>query len=367
MEGMKADRREKWASLISCLPNSIPVDEVQPDGAQPKAGTSGTSADDNADEVDSDLDPDPEYDDAKARADFKEQCTKSWKTLTKAHPVVLEFVNYCAEKDDLEGLLTMLNLVYTTFHSDEKANAMLYNNNKKLKDKVFDLIKPPFYSVAHDDEDANQKVLGIAHPTILELFLDWKDIPKYRDGNKDHQAKVNEQYQSVTEPKFGRFVLLSEHGSDDDNKKSTKATNTDIMEVTSITIQFNAYTTCLMCHVLSPAKQWSEKDKRFVYSDFFYLIIDIYDNMLPEFQHRIMAFWNKSIFGNSKGRVKKSHRSGEAFADPEVVAFLKELKADRDTAAKAQEERAAAAAAKAQEERDAAAAKAQDECCQWCR
>ncbi|KAJ8089377.1 hypothetical protein PM082_014625 [Marasmius tenuissimus] len=392
VEGMKADGREKWAGLISHLPNSIPVDEVQPNGAQPEvvqpeAGTSGTSADDNADEVDSDLDPDPEYDDTKARADFEEQCTKSWKALTKAHPVVLEFVNYCAEKDNLEGLLTMLNLL------TEKANAMLYNDNKKLKDKVFDLIEPPFYGVAHDDEDANQKVLGIAHPTLLELFLDWKDIPKYRDGDEDHQAKVNEQYRSVTKPKvfkasgfpaflyniqlvksthmkygfllspclanFRRFVLLSEHGSNND-KKSTKATNADIMEVTSITIQFIAYIACLMRHTLSPAKQWSKKDKRFVYSDFFYLIIDIYDNMLPEFQHRIMAFWNKSIFGNSKGRVKKSHRSGEAFADPKVVAFLKELKADRDATAKAQEERAAAAAAKAQQERDAAAAKAQD-------
>ncbi|KAJ8074714.1 hypothetical protein PM082_022292 [Marasmius tenuissimus] len=347
MEGMKADGCEKWAGLISHLPNSILVDEVQPDqaqpnGAQPKviqpeASTSGTSADDNADEVDSDLDPDREYEDAKARANFKEQCTKSWKALMKAHPVVLEFVNYCAEKDNLEGLLTMLNL--------------------KLKDKVFDLIEPPFYGVAHDDEDANQKVLGITHPTILKLFLDWKDIPKYRDGNKDHQAKVNEQYRSVTEPKvfkasgfpaflynirlvksmhmkydfllspclanFGRFVLLSEHGSDDDNKKSTKATNANIMEVTSITIQFTAYIACLMCHALSPAKQSSEKDKRF-------------------------------------GWVKKSHRSGEAFTDPKAVAFLKELKADRDAAAKAQEECAAAAAAKAQEVHDAAAAKAQD-------
>ncbi|KAJ8074654.1 hypothetical protein PM082_022232 [Marasmius tenuissimus] len=397
VEGMKADRYKKWASLISRLPNSILVDEVQPDQAQPngaqpngaqpngaqpeviqpEAGTSGTSADDNADKVDSDLDPDPEYDDAKARANFKEQCTKLWKALMKAHPVVLEFVNYCAEKDNLEGLLTMLNLL------TEKANAMLYNDNKKLKDKVFDLIEPPFYGVAHDDEDANQKVFGITHPTILKLFLDWKDIPK-----------ANEQYRSVTEPKvfkasgfpaflynirlvksmhmkygfllspclanFRRFVLLSQHGSDDDNKKSTKATNANIMEMMSITIQFTAYIACLMRHALSPAKQLSEKDKHFVYSDFFYLIIDIYDNMLPEFQHRTMAFWNKSIFGNSKGQVKKSHHSGEAFTDPKVVAFLKELKADRDAAAKAQEECAAAAAAKAQEVHDAAAAKAQD-------
>ncbi|KAK1218982.1 hypothetical protein PQX77_015365 [Marasmius sp. AFHP31] len=351
MYGIKADGRPSWAGLIKEL--NIP---------------SGAEDDTEGDE---DGQPEGDEDDQRDSATFERDCAVNWGFLTKAHPVFIDFVDCCADENDHKDFVTTLNKLTAT------ADSMLYTDNHKLKQRFLDLIMPPPFDGITQSIGTDHhawKMNGLSNPNVLELCIDWKDIPAYRDGMQD---EINAAYRSIEEPKhlmatgfpsmlydidsvdkeiraegflfspylirIAKYILVTIIADDDEtdeDKTSKRETVADIMDVTTVTIGFIAYTASLARHLLFGG-QWVRKHQSFSYVDFFYTILGMYDEMLRSRQMDIIRFWNKSIFGNVKGNVRKRLRPEAAKPGSDAHEFLEQLRAEKE----AEEEAARAMAA----------------------
>ncbi|KAK1216804.1 hypothetical protein PQX77_020556 [Marasmius sp. AFHP31] len=336
IEGVRTAGKDEWAGIVEALP---PPDLPLP--AAPPSDDNGAAGDNNTGN-------NVTMPDEGEVADYEHlaRCQEAWALLLENQPVVAEFVNYVAESGNIEGFLTLI------LSMSEEADQMLWNNNATLKKAALGLLEPstfPYSIHLKPSKKTAKEERGIKADLILEQFLSWNDIVPYRDDDEAGPI-IFEEYRSVVKPKnlqavdlpallynpemvdedmptkgflFSPFlvrcaqhILTSESSVGQDpasgktlatTKKKEYTDNAGKMNMYKVPIRFIAYVATLVRFALSTVPRWGGDDNAFDFTQFYYLIIKMFGSMLPNDQEAILKFWNLSIFGSAKGRIRRSN------------------------------------------------------------
>ncbi|KAK1215086.1 hypothetical protein PQX77_017388 [Marasmius sp. AFHP31] len=360
IEGVQTAGKDEWAAIVEALP---PLDLPLPDPPV---------SEDNASAGKSEV----------ADNEHLAHCQEAWSLLIENQPVVAEFVDYVAESGNIEGFLTLISSM------TEEADQMLWNDNATLKKAALDLLEPstfPYSVHPKPSKKTAKEERGVKKNLILEQFLSWNDIIPYRDDDEAGPL-IFEEYRSIVDPKnlcavdlpallynpdmveedlptkgflFSPFlvrcaqhILTSESsvGQDPANgktpatmKKREHTDNAGKMNMYKVPIRFIAYVATLARFALSTVPRWGSDDNTFDFTQFYYLIIKMFSKMLPSDQEVILKFWNLSIFGNAKGRIRRSNPSASVTEGSNADLFMQHCEEAATAAAAAATVIAAAA------------------------
>ncbi|KAK1227667.1 hypothetical protein PQX77_009321 [Marasmius sp. AFHP31] len=353
IEGIRIAGRGEWDIIVEQLPPPIvPASEDE------IAGNNDDSPAPNTDNINSNLEGDES---SVADREYLAHCRDAWAVLIVNQPVVAEFVDYVAESGNVQGFLTLITSM------TEESDQMLWNDNSVLKKAAFDLLVPSTFPFSMHIKPAKKKSSkddrGMKSDLILEQFLSWDDIIPYRDDDEAGPI-IAVEYRSIVDPKAlqatdlpallydpemveetsrtkgflfspflircGQHVLTSESSVGQDPVKistTTKKVYTDNagkMNMYKVPIGFIAYIATLARFALSTVPRWGSNDDTFSFIDFYYLIIKLFRKMLPDDQMAILNFWNLSIFGNEKGRIRRSARSAATIEGSNADLFMQD-------------------------------------------
>ncbi|KAK1234805.1 hypothetical protein PQX77_001987 [Marasmius sp. AFHP31] len=351
IEGVRTAGKDEWATIVEALPPPdlpLPVPPVSEDNA---------SAGDNDDGNIVNIPDESEIVDNEHLA----RCQEAWSLLIENQPVVAEFVDHIAESGNIEGFLTLISSM------TEEADQMLWNDNATLKKAALDLLEPstfPYSVHPKPSKRTAKEERGVKKNLILEQFLSWNDIIPYRDDDEAGPL-IFEEYRSIVAPKYlcavdlpallynpdmveedlptkgflfspflvrcAQHILTSESsvGQDPVNgktpatmKKREYTDNAGKMNMHKVPIRFIAYVATLVRFALSTVPRWGSDDNTFDFTQFYYLIIKMFGKMLPSDQEAILKFWNLSIFGNAKGRIRRSNPSSSVTEGSNADLFM---------------------------------------------
>ncbi|KAJ8085557.1 hypothetical protein PM082_004375 [Marasmius tenuissimus] len=403
LEGVKWEQKENWSVLAAGLPDTrvlpprckdpnqdpegdcdpeVDNDKAQVDRHQDERGQDGDPKQDPQDPQDP-----PDSQDGQESHDSQEQepswptdkpdeddestmfhkhCIEAWQKLKKKCPAYVKYIDWCAEKSKLS----------------KTANQVLYDDNNTLKTDMCDLLNPNIYTGLNTLQTFSSKGSkadrSISNDGTLEVMVNWEDIHDYLKGDDATKQEILDQYrmEPVKPLNVSSFpallydVLLVEVPESEEFKTgyllspflirctadvlisgnaASQNKHVDVarlMDMCIVTAEFMAYLATCVRFALSASSNTNKDDEDFCFSDFYYNVLAIYRRLKPEQQQEIVPFWNKGVFGNAKGRVKKSLCCIKPQAGSNLERFFMLQDAeDASTAAKATEAAAASSGA----------------------
>ncbi|KAL0566738.1 hypothetical protein V5O48_015264 [Marasmius crinis-equi] len=337
------------------------------------------------------------------KGDFVGQCMAAFQSLIEKKPMFAEFLDHCAAQEKIEGFDSVISEL------NHVVRQVLYDNNHTLKEHLHKLLSPNPYTDVNDVQDLHPTFKAdrdVSNDLICSYLLSRDDMLAYRDGDQTLRDEILAKYRAdewalddddlpaflydvkvATNPppapepvapqgnnsepvvnpntlicwrdiglyrgplaiRSGQCILTSPGSAGQLPKSFAQAKqknpdNTKKMGITSVSAELICRICMALQFSLSSCQTWTETIGDFSFYNFYEAIL-AHLTEDKDFLDEVIAFWNKEIYGDPKGRIDKPKVARKARPESDGSVLRCEREAVRAVKAAEEARQAAAAAA----------------------